>query len=139
MNLITIATYTYPHEMVISKSKLDANGIECFVRDELTVQVNNFYSNAIGGVKLDVREEDAERAVQILKESNDINVSYSESNIKCQHCGSGNIDGKKFNGKLSLLIWVALGIPIPIFSSKYHCYDCHKDYKIEKKSRKNLN
>lgn len=60
MKLITVATYTYPHEMAISKSKLEAYGIECFVRDELTVQVNNFYSNAIGGVKLEVKENEAD-------------------------------------------------------------------------------
>ncbi|MFT6137917.1 MAG: hypothetical protein ACJASM_002238 [Salibacteraceae bacterium] len=38
MKLITVATYTYPNEMAISKSKLEAYGIECFVRDELTVR-----------------------------------------------------------------------------------------------------
>jgi len=139
MKLITIATYSYPHEMAISRSKLEAHGIECFVRDELTVQVHNFYSNAIGEVKLEVQEQDVKQAIQILKDSNDLNVNYSESNIKCQVCDSGNIDGKKFNGKLSLVIWVVLGIPIPIFSSKYHCYDCHKDYKFKKDSIESSN
>ncbi|MFT6137918.1 MAG: hypothetical protein ACJASM_002239 [Salibacteraceae bacterium] len=98
----------------------------------LLCEQNNFYSNAIGGVKLKVKENEAEQAIQILRDLNDLNVNYSESKLKCQRCGSGNIDGKKFNGKLSLVLWAVIGIPIPIFSSKYHCYDCHKDYKFKK-------
>jgi len=68
-DLVTIATFTYPYEVAIVKERLIAEGIECVVQDELTVQVNNFYSNAIGGIKLQVGAQDADRALQILKET----------------------------------------------------------------------
>lgn len=67
-NLVTIITFTYAHEITIIRGKLESEGIDCFVQDELTAQVNPLYSNAIGGVKLKVRESDAERAIEILKE-----------------------------------------------------------------------
>jgi|TARA_B110000879_G_scaffold187751_1_gene249900 hypothetical protein len=89
-------------------------------------------SNTIGGVKLEVKENEVEQAMQIKRDSNDLSINYSESKLKCQHYGSGNIAGKKFNGKLSPVLWAVIGIPITIFSSKYHCYDCHKDYKFKK-------
>ena len=65
--LITVLTFTYPHELVIIRGRLESEGIECFVQDELTVQVSPFYSNAIGGIKLQVRESDYQKAVEILK------------------------------------------------------------------------
>jgi hypothetical protein len=65
---ITIKTFTYPTEVAVLRSRLESEGIECFVQDELITQINPFYSNAVGGVKLQVRKEDVERAMEILKE-----------------------------------------------------------------------
>ena len=132
--LITIATYTYPHEMAIMRSKLEANGIECSAKDEFTVQVHNFYSNAIGGVKLQVKETDAERALAILKENNDLAADYSDAKVKCPNCDSGNIDGIGINDKISLMAFLILGFPIPIFSNKCRCYNCHTEFKLAKKN-----
>lgn len=68
-NFITVLTVTYPSELAIIRGRLELEGIECFVRDELTAQVNPFYSNAIGGIKLQVKESDLENAMIILKET----------------------------------------------------------------------
>lgn len=68
-NFITVLTFTYPYEVAVIRGRLESEGIECFVQDELTVQVNPFYSNAIGGIKLQVRESDLERTIEILKET----------------------------------------------------------------------
>jgi hypothetical protein len=72
-NFITIKTFTYPHEASIIKGRLESEGIRCFVKDELTVQAYPLYSNAIGGVKLQVRESDFESAVAIMKEAGYLN------------------------------------------------------------------
>ena len=74
---ITVATFTYPHEAAILKGRLESEGIECFLRDELTVQVYNFYSNAIGGVKLQVRRADVSLVYRILE---DIGITGSVEN-----------------------------------------------------------
>ncbi len=67
--LIAIATYSNISELSIARGRLEADGIECFVQDELTVQVYNFYNQAVGGVKLQVKQEDVETARRILIES----------------------------------------------------------------------
>jgi len=72
-NLVTVVSFVYPHELGIPQSLLESEGIECFVRDEFTVNVHPFYSNAIGGIKLQVRENDAQRAMDILIEGGFIN------------------------------------------------------------------
>jgi hypothetical protein len=66
---ITIVSFTYPLEANLAKGKLESEGIEVFINDELTAQVNNFYSNAIGGVKLIVKDSDYDIAYKILIES----------------------------------------------------------------------
>jgi len=64
--LVTIATFSYAPEMGLVRSKLESEGIECFVKDELSSQT--YIYNAIGGIKLQVRESDAERAAKIVNE-----------------------------------------------------------------------
>jgi len=66
--LITVKTFTYPLDLAVVRGRLESEGIRCFVQDEMMAQVNPFYSNAIGGVKLQVRESDVARAVEILEE-----------------------------------------------------------------------
>ncbi|NLC49293.1 MAG: DUF2007 domain-containing protein [Bacteroidales bacterium] len=68
-HLITVISFTYPHEAHLAKGKLQSEGVEVFIKDEMTTQVNNFYSNAIGGVKLQVRSADFDIAHSILIES----------------------------------------------------------------------
>ena len=132
---MTIATYDLPQDMIVAKAKLEANGIECFVKDELTAQVHNFLSNAIGGIKLQVLEENAEKAIQVLQESNPLEADYPEAKLKCTNCGSGNVDGIGLNGKLALVFLFILGIPVPFKSGKARCYDCQNVFNIKDRKR----
>ena len=58
----------YPQDAYLAKALLEAEGIEVFLQDELTTQVFNFYSNALGGVKMLVPSSDADKAIALLKE-----------------------------------------------------------------------
>lgn len=69
----TIAVFTYPTELFVAKAFLESHGIECFVKDEMTIQVHNFYSNAIGGIKLQVTEKDYGKARDLLIQNGFIN------------------------------------------------------------------
>lgn len=68
-NLITVATFQFPHEAHVIKSKLESMGIPVLLQDELTVQAYGFISNALGGVKLQIQESDVSTALPILKEA----------------------------------------------------------------------
>lgn len=67
-DLVTVLAVTYPPELYIIKGRLESEGIKCFVKDELIVQANSLYSNAVGGVKLQVQQHDVGKAVQLLTE-----------------------------------------------------------------------
>ena len=66
--IVTIRSFNYPVELAVIRGRLEAEGIDCFVQDELTIQANPFYSHALGGVKLQVRQSDLRRAMEILEE-----------------------------------------------------------------------
>jgi len=79
-NLIEIISFTLPQDAYLVKGRLESEGIEIILKDELTAQVNNFYSNAIGGVKLLVKECDYEKAYTLLVESKYIKVEEKKPN-----------------------------------------------------------
>jgi hypothetical protein len=67
-DLVTVATFSYPHQIAILIAKLESEGIECYSKDGMTVQVDPLLSAAVGGIKLQVRQTDEERANEIVEE-----------------------------------------------------------------------
>jgi hypothetical protein len=53
----------------VEKSVLDAADIPCFLQDDNVVRMDWLWSNAMGGIKLMVREKDAQEAENILWQS----------------------------------------------------------------------
>ena len=51
------------------ESVLGAEDIYSFLKDENSVIMLPYIANAIGGVKLQVRESDAQRSVEVLKQA----------------------------------------------------------------------
>ncbi|PKA98603.1 hypothetical protein B0O79_2290 [Flavobacteriaceae bacterium MAR_2009_75] len=132
----TIKTYMFPYEAAIDRARLEAHGMECFTRDEMTIQVHNFYSQALGGVKLQVRANDFEKAAEILGESVDLELEtirddYFESSIKCPNCMSGNVTVLRINRIWSLVVLMLVALPIPFRMRKVHCYNCQSQFKIK--------
>ncbi len=68
MSLVTVATFSNAFNMHVIKGRLETEGIPAFAKDEHTVTANAFYAGALGGIKLQVREEDATDAQRILNE-----------------------------------------------------------------------
>jgi len=154
---ITVLTFTFASEVAIIRGRLESEGITCFVQDELTVQVTPFYSNAIGGVKLQVRESDLRQAIEILKEAgyikdeeiqphqepprlNNQQVSMKGEKLVCPICGSEEIVKSKKAGWIflftSFLLLPFCGIFSPFFQKTYCCFDCKQEFKQKSKFRK---
>ena len=66
---ITVWTFSSANELAVIRARLESEGIECFVKDEFTTLVQPLYSNAIGGVKLQVKTSDVQAAVEVLKDA----------------------------------------------------------------------
>lgn len=64
----TVLVVSYAHETATIVSLLESEGIECNLKDEIIVEMNPLYSNAIGGIKIQVRESEREKALSVLRE-----------------------------------------------------------------------
>jgi hypothetical protein len=62
----TIATFSKPEDAHLLRMRLNAGGIEAFVQDENMVQMDWLLSNAVGGVRVQVADEDAKAARDYL-------------------------------------------------------------------------
>jgi hypothetical protein len=66
--LVTVARFAEPVKANLAKNCLEAEGIPAFLADEITVGMAWQLSNALGDIKLQVAEQDAERARMALAE-----------------------------------------------------------------------
>lgn len=68
--LITIAVFNLPQEIVVLKSILQNEGIHHFFENETIISVNPFASIALGGIKLKIKPRDKEKVQKILDNLN---------------------------------------------------------------------
>lgn len=129
-NLITIATFNYPAQAHILRAKLETQGIWSFVADENLVAINWLCSNVIGGVKLQVKEQDVARALEILGiEPEDFGEEEVEDE-RCPHCLSSNIHYEKYAIPAVFASWLLLSLPLPFLKRKWKCANCDHRWKM---------
>lgn len=63
---VVIRSYRDVTEAMVDRSKLESSGIKCFLYDDNLIRLDWFVSNAIGGVKLVVSQNEAGEALKIL-------------------------------------------------------------------------
>ena len=133
LKLTTVASFTDIIDAQLLKARLESSGIECFIADEYTVAINWLYSNFIGGVKVQVSEEDLERAKEIIDEKPVISET-PESQTKnastdvCPKCGSSSVYYEKYARKKAFIAFLFLGLPVPFLKRKWKCYTCGHEW-----------
>lgn len=90
--MVVIAQFTYPADAQTLVSLLKSEGIDCYLRNELSARLLYGYAD-VGGVSLEILEKDLPEALRIMKDGG-------------YELPSGNIDWasdlKKFMDKLPL-------------------------------------
>ena len=131
---VTIARYQYSSEAQIVKGRLEADGIDVFLSDNITIDTDPLVSNAIGGVKLKVLAKDEKEARNILASIQVHSLDDNGNPIICPNCGEQHIsiystitDFKSFIAFLAGFIFGTLP-----FSNryKYKCEDCSVEFPI---------
>lgn len=117
----------------MARAKLEADGVECFLADENLIYLNWFMSNAIGGVRLQLLEDNAEVATDIL--SQEIPARFNAEEVGeeyyqpiCPNCHSLDVSFQE-NSKASLVFLWLLGLPVPIPRNRWRCEDCANEWK----------
>ena len=109
--------------------------IDCFLADEEIVRLNWFWSNAVGGARLQILEENAAAAMEILGQeipatfgAEDLGEEYQQP--RCPNCNSLDVSFQEYSG-LSLFILYLFNLPIPIRKNRWKCEDCRHQWREE--------
>jgi Putative prokaryotic signal transducing protein len=124
--LKTIATYSFPYEAQIARAKLDSEGIPAFVADEQTINMQWLYSNAMGGVRLQVPEAYVPLAMKLLSEDASQRVEEQEGNdmSPCTLCNSNNTAPYQQGKRWAFLVFLGLSFPLFPIKNTVRCKDC---------------
>ncbi|QDV51822.1 putative signal transducing protein [Gimesia fumaroli] len=77
-DFVTVATLNTPTEASLVRNQLEAEDIRVFLSDEEAVGMAWYLGTAIGGIKVQVAEEDAERAFAILDEHDPVPITEED-------------------------------------------------------------
>lgn len=128
METIILKRFDSPIEANIVKGFLESNEIFCFLQDEHSIGINPLYANALGGIKLMVRVEDAQTAQDLLMENS------TAQKPQCPQCTSHDVD--LIAVKQNKLNWLAVlsslfGMSTLSMQKKYECHSCKHIFELK--------
>ncbi|WP_221030395.1 DUF2007 domain-containing protein [Actomonas aquatica] len=122
----TVATYSMPAETHVPLSRLHDAGIDAVARDDATLQLNWMWSNALGGVKIDVPDDQADVARALLDSE-----PSEDGVLVCPHCGSHDLAVAPLRPVSALALLIAQ-LPLPSAKVRVHCRDCGRTHDVRR-------
>ena len=136
MSLVVVASYREPYAAHLARATLESEGIPVFLTEENLIGVQWLYSQAIGGVKVQVPEQCAEAAIAILSEdrSSDLGATSEaeiplESGDLCPECGSASVSIAPLERR-SKALSLLLNIPFGIHRNYWRCESCSHEWHV---------
>jgi hypothetical protein len=138
--IITFESYYDPMLAHIVRTRLEANGIPCFIADENTIGANPLYNQAVGGVKLKIFERDLERCREILANEGDLHEQdhfeiddETKTYVVCPYCASTNVSNvvadKDYKEQWPDFLNSFINLVNPFHVQKnWHCNNCQQDF-----------
>jgi hypothetical protein len=115
----------------LAKAKLESENIFCFLHSKHHISMQCYLAQALGGVRLFVKNEDKEKATTILGTDESELLSYIEfpkpnNEDMCRNCSSENL--KRIDRRYtSFYLILTTGLPFIFWGSYYKCNDCGHD------------
>jgi len=131
--LVTVRSYRDLAEAYAGRSLLESAGIQAWIADENLVRMHWFYSNLVGGLRLQVAESDEAAALEILEQTIPPAIAYDEDEVyvqpTCPKCGSAEITlGSGTERGRSFVALYLVGIPVPPQEAAWHCDACGAEW-----------
>jgi len=125
--IVAIRRYRDIPAALLAKSVLDSAGIENFLTDVNTVRMDWLWSNALGGVRLFVKDCDASGAEELLNQSfqDSFEVEGQErfTQPRCPVCQSFDVSYKGLHKRIAYAS-IILHVPIPLSRLGWRCASC---------------
>jgi hypothetical protein len=128
---VTLRQFRDLPEALLAKGSLESAGIQAYLVDDNMVRMDWFISNLLGGIKLKVRSEDAEAAVEILNqpipEILDVEGVGDFEQPKCPECQSLDVSYEELDKRIAYLTAYA-GVPVPVYKQGWICHACRNQW-----------
>ncbi len=119
MSLVTIASFGNSWEAHLAVGKLEAAGIPAVLVDEnINAVGGGLYATMSGGIKLQVPQIDADRALEALP------PRVRVTRMKCPRCASADTRQIDFTPGLKIFFLLLLGIPYLFVKKPWICLSC---------------
>ncbi len=141
--LVTLWRYRDLPEALIARGKLDSDAVWCVLADDNIVRLDWFWSNAVGGMRLQVADDDAEHAMALLAEEIPAGFTAEETGEvyqqpECPNCHSRDVAFETMQKRIALvflgiaLVWGFLpALPVWIRKKLWKCEDCAYEWKAD--------
>ncbi len=132
-HLVTVARYRDLSEAIVARAALESAGMECFLQDENTIRLDWAWSNLLGGLRLQVPQQDAVRALELLSQPRPETIEFADQphfeQPTCPKCGSTDVELHGGPTTATVVALFAFSVPIPTRSSHpddevWHCRTC---------------
>jgi hypothetical protein len=132
--LVTVRQFRDLPEALLAKGSLESAGIECFLADENLVRLDWFISNFIGGIKLNVRVQDAGNAQKLLDEPILEGLYVQGIGLyeqpRCPKCQSLDVNFQELDRPIAYMSAFPR-VPMPVQRTGWRCHACDAEWEDE--------
>lgn len=131
--LTTVAIFRDPWQAHLFRTRLEAEGLPAFVQFAHHVGVNWLICYALGGVRVQVAQDDVDNVHRIVRriDAGEFRAELLElfgdlDDRNCPNCGSSHFRARQgvLRTALSLVVIAVTRFPLPPDTSKRRCLDC---------------
>ncbi len=118
-----VATFTTPDEARLAVTRLESAGIGAVIPDDLTLSQNYVFAPALGGVRVQVPDDDLDDSRSILGLK-----PVQSGALSCPHCHSSDVGVRPLGAMQGL----AVALNLPWFSGKItaDCRTCTRSFEV---------
>lgn len=134
MTYVTLKRFNTAIEAHIVKNALEGEGVACQIFDENIVTLNPLLNFAVGGIRLQVFEEDFQKAQSLLNEIEEKPFTNNqEAVIACPECSSTSLYSdfnsmKDPKGFIAMVVAFIFSV-FPLYTkSVYKCKECGTEF-----------
>jgi hypothetical protein len=123
--MVTIATFNEPAKAKRLMQRFREAGIKADIHNEGHLQQVAFMSKPQANVKVQLEDEDFERALQLMTEWETSDPDIAAAIVRCPQCGSSSIQYPQLTRKAITPAMASILFALRIFPKEFYCEDCH--------------
>jgi len=123
--MVTIATFNEPAKAKRLKERLQQAGLKADIHNEGHLQAVAFMSKPQANVKVQVDDDDFERAQTLMTEWETSDPDVGSAMVRCPQCGSSRIQYPQLTRKAITPAVASVLFALRIFPKEFYCEDCH--------------